>query len=89
MNLADQRYVEPPPQLASWNPLRLLRYFGAGAFVASLTIGSGELLFPSRLGAMFGYQMLWVFPMVGGLKWVMSYTSARHFVLSGAHPLVR
>jgi len=86
---STEDYVAPPPTLLSRNPFVLLKYFGAGAFLASITIGSGELLFPSRLGAMFGFQLLWMFPLVAVLKWAMSYSSARHFVLSGAHPLER
>ena len=64
-------------------------FFGPGAVIASMTAGSGELLFPSRMGAMFGYRLLWIFPLVALLKWVMVYSSTRHLILSGAHPLER
>ena len=88
--MADSPAQLPPPRpLLTRNPLRWLQFFGPGAVIASLTIGSGELLFPSRLGAMFGYRMLWLFPAVALLKWVMAYCSARHIVLSGAHPFER
>ena len=79
----------PPSALVSKNPLQWCRYFGPGAVIASVTIGSGELVFPSRGGAIFGYRLLWVFLLVGFLKWVLAYSSLRHMVISGAHPAER
>lgn len=87
--IEQQQYLTPPRPLLARNPLLWLGFFGPGVVIASLTAGSGELLFPSRMGAMFGYRLLWIFPVVAALKWVMAYSSARHMVLSGAHPLER
>lgn len=81
--------VPPPRALISRNPLQWFRFFGPGAIVASVTIGSGELIFPSRGGSIFGYQLLWIFLVVGFFKWALAYCSMRHMVLSGAHPLER
>jgi hypothetical protein len=75
--------------LLSRNPLRWLAVFGPGAVIASLTIGVGELVFSSRAGALFGYRPLWFFLLVLALKWMLVYASARHFVLTGAHPFQR
>src|SRR3712207_7432601 len=36
-----------------------LTFFGPGAIIASLTIGSGETVFATRVGAVFGYAVLW------------------------------
>lgn len=66
-----------------------LRVIGPGAVIASLTIGSGELIFSSRGGSIFGYDLLWFFLAVLALKWSLVYTSARHMVLTGAHPFQR
>lgn len=77
------------PSLASSNPLRWITVCGPGAIIASLTIGSGELVFSSRGGAIFGYSILWVFLFVSVLKWALVFASARHMVLSGAHPFER
>ena len=44
---------------ASW--LGWLALFGPGAVIASLTIGTGELIFSSRGGALFGYRILFLF----------------------------
>jgi len=79
----------PPPALLSANPLRWLAIFGPGAVIASLTIGVGELVFSSRGGAIFGYRLLWYFVLVLLLKWALVFASARHIVLTGAHPFQR
>jgi hypothetical protein len=68
--------------------LRLLS-IGPGAIIASLTIGTGELIFSARAGVLFGYSILWVFLLLLALKGVMVYTLARHLVLTGVHPLAR
>jgi len=78
-----------PLALRSNNPLAWLTIFGPGAVIASLTIGSGELIFSSRGGALFGYRLLWFFLVVLLLKWVLVFVAARHIVLSGAHPFQR
>ena len=88
--MADESpYLAPPAPLLKRNPLLWLQFFGPGAVIASLTVGSGELLFPSRLGAIFGFRLLWIFPLVALLKWVLAYTSMRHMILTGAHPIER
>lgn len=69
--------------------MQWLRFFGPGAIVASLNVGSGEVLFPSRSGAIFGYDLLWIFLFFSVLKWAMAYSSMRHMMLSGAHPYER
>lgn len=79
----------PPASLHSLNPLRWLAIFGPGAIIASLTIGTGELIFSSRGGALFGYRILFLFLLISVLKWVMVFAMARHMVLSGIHPLQR
>lgn len=71
------------------NPLRWLAIFGPGAVIASLTIGVGELIFSSRAGALFGFRLLWFFLLVLAMKWVLVFSSARHMVLTGAHPFQR
>jgi hypothetical protein len=75
--------------LGSGNPFRWLTFFGPGAVIASLTIGAGELIFSSRAGAIFGYRLLWFFVLVLALKWVLVFATARHMVLTGAHPFQR
>jgi len=49
----------------------------------------GELVFSARAGALFGYRLLWLFLLVLALKWILVFASARHIVLTGAHPFQR
>jgi hypothetical protein len=82
--------IEPTPaSLRSMNPLRWLAIFGPGAIIASLTIGTGELIFSSRGGALFGYRVLFLFAAISLLKWVLVFSTARQMVLTGVHPLRR
>ena len=81
--------TEVPANLRSRNPFRWLTIFGPGAVIASLTIGAGELIFSSRAGSLFGYRVLWFFLLVLVLKWTLVFATARHMVLSGAHPFQR
>jgi Mn2+/Fe2+ NRAMP family transporter len=79
-------YAELPPELSSgW--LRLARVFGPGAVMASVTVGTGETIFSPRLGAIFGYQVLWIIALAVIFKAVLVYTGARHLVLTGEHPM--
>ena len=75
-----------PRALISRNPLEWLRVFGPGAIIASLTIGTGELIFSTRGGAIFGYPVLFLFALICLLKWTLAYSAARHMVITGMHP---
>jgi len=66
----------------------VLRFLGPGIIIASVTIGSGELVWASRSGAIFGYGMMWCFLYAGVFKAIQVYTAARHITLTGEHPLV-
>jgi len=81
------QYPELDPELKGGFNFRMLKYFGAGAIIASVTIGSGETFFASRGGAVFGYALLWCF--VGGalMKGIQVYGAARYFTLTGEHPM--
>lgn len=81
------RYPELPPELSGGSRWGMLRFFGAGAIIASVTIGSGETLFASRGGAVFGYALLWCFVGSAIMKGVQVYTAARHITLTGEHPM--
>ena len=79
----------PTPALLSRNPLAWLTVFGPGAVVASITLGSGELIFSARGGALFGYDVLFLFVVISVLKWGLVFGLSRHIVLSGVHPYAR
>ncbi len=80
-------YPEPPDELRSGPLWRCLGYFGAGAIMASVTIGSGETLFASREGALFGYTLVWCFLAGAVLKAIQVYGSMRYMTLTGEHPM--
>lgn len=80
-------YPEPPAELRSGNITRCLKYFGAGAIMASVTIGSGETLFASREGALFGYTLLWCFAAGAAFKAIQVYGAVRYITLTGEHPM--
>ncbi|MCA9232067.1 MAG: Nramp family divalent metal transporter [Planctomycetales bacterium] len=87
--MAQEEIVYPPlsDDLRGRLNWRALKYFGAGAIMASVTIGSGETVFASRSGAVFGYSLMWCF--IGGalMKGVQVYVGGRHMVLTGEHPM--
>ncbi len=70
-------------------PAKWMSIIGPGAIIASLTIGAGELVFSSRGGALFGYDLLVFFLLICILKWALVLITARHIILTGAHPLQR
>jgi hypothetical protein len=58
---ADDRFRYPAPSTeisSGW--LGLLKVFGPGAIIASVTVGTGETIFAPRIGAIFGYTMFWI-----------------------------
>ncbi|MBN1341647.1 MAG: Nramp family divalent metal transporter [Phycisphaerae bacterium] len=81
------RYPEPPDYVRAGGLRGAIRLFGPGAIIASVTIGSGETLFASRCGAIFGYTLLWF--IVAGVvcKLIQVYTAGRYMVLTGEHPM--
>lgn len=90
MKQSDAReylYPEPPEFLEKPRPRNLFAYLGPGIIIASVTIGSGELVWASRSGAIFGYTLLWCFLYAGAFKAIQVYTAARHITLTGEHPM--
>ena len=67
------QYPMIPDKLAGKLNWRMLRYFGAGAILASVTIGSGETLMASRGGSVFGYSILWAILIACAAKGVQVY----------------
>jgi Mn2+/Fe2+ NRAMP family transporter len=52
-----------------------------------VTVGTGETVFAPRVGAAFGYALLWVVVAAVFFKGVQVYAGARYLVLTGEHPL--
>lgn len=77
----------PPPEAISGRWMRLIRIVGPGAVMASVTVGTGETIFAPRLGAVFGYSILWTVLLAVICKGILVYTGGRHLVLTGEHPM--
>ncbi|QDT41742.1 manganese transport protein MntH [Gimesia alba] len=88
MSQSCDLFPEPPERLASLHLRNTFSFIGPGLIIASVTIGSGELVWASRAGAVFGYQLLWCFLLAGIFKAVQVYGAARHLTLTGEHPMV-
>lgn len=80
-------YPSPPEKLKSLNWKTILRFLGPGAIIASVTIGSGELVWASRSGAIFGTALMWAFLLAGIFKGLQVYASTRYITLTGEHPM--
>ncbi len=80
-------YPQLTPDLERGVCFGSLRYFGAGAIIACVTIGSGETVFASRGGAIYGYAMIWCFILGAICKGVLIYSGSRFMTLTGCSPL--
>lgn len=85
----DRLLPDLPKALTSRSPFAWLTLFGPGAVVASVTIGTGELIFSTRGGVLFGYNILFLFLFISLLKWVLVFGTAKHLLLTGVHPFQR
>ena len=82
-------YPELAPALRSRKISDFFKFFGPGAIIASVTIGSGETVWASRSGAVFGYAMFWAFSLFCITKGIQVYSAARYMTLTGEHPMER
>jgi Mn2+/Fe2+ NRAMP family transporter len=86
----DIRIPEPPENLRGRMSLgTALTFFGPGAIIASLTIGSGETVFATRVGAVFGYAVLWTAFITLIAKGALVYASNHYITVTGEHPMSR
>ena len=83
----DEFAYPPPSPEISGGLLALLKVFGPGAIIASVTVGTGETIFAPRMGALFGYTMFWVVLTAVIAKGLLVYGGMRHLVLAGEHPM--
>jgi Natural resistance-associated macrophage protein len=86
----DIRIPEPPENLRGRMSLgTALTFFGPGAIIASLTIGSGETVFATRVGAVFGYAVLWTAFITLIAKGALIYAANHYITVTGEHPMSR
>ncbi|MCZ6674445.1 MAG: Nramp family divalent metal transporter [Verrucomicrobia bacterium] len=81
------RYPKPPSQLTGKRWWKSVGFLGPGIIIASVSIGTGETIFASRGGAIFGYAILWCFTIGLILKCIQIYASSRYMMISGEHPM--
>ena len=83
-------FPEPPERMR--HRLTLVGAFsvlGPGAIIASANIGSGEMIFASRGGSIFGYTLLWAFIVAALTKAALAYSMNRYTVVAGEHLMTR
>jgi Mn2+/Fe2+ NRAMP family transporter len=85
--MSSIRYSKPPSQLTNRGWWKSIGFLGPGIIVASVTIGTGETIFASREGAIFGYGVLWCLVLGVFLKFIQIYASSRYMMISGEHPM--
>jgi Mn2+/Fe2+ NRAMP family transporter len=81
------KYPKPPSQLTDKGWWKSIGFLGPGIIIASVSIGTGETIFASRGGAIFGYAILWCFTIGLIMKAIQIYSSSRYMMLSGEHPM--
>ncbi len=81
--LEYRKYLEATPKPPAFNLRWLWTVAGPGAIIASLTIGSGELVWTPRAAAAFGYVMVWAFLYGVWIKGIIQWLANRWHVLTG------
>src|SRR3712207_9347412 len=66
-----------------------LTFFGPGAIIASLTIGSGETVLATRVGAVFGYAVLWTASITLIAQGALVYASNHYITITVEYPMSR
>ena len=61
-----------------------MRWLGPGFLWMVSAAGSGELLFTPRIGAQYGYALLWALLAAVALKWFINREIGRYAVTTGA-----
>lgn len=61
-----------------------LRWIGPGFLWMASAAGSGELLFTPRIGALYGYTLMWALLAAVALKWAINREVGRLAVVTGA-----
>ncbi|QBR93479.1 Nramp family divalent metal transporter [Nocardioides euryhalodurans] len=83
-------YPEPPARMRERLTLvGAATVLGPGAIIASANIGSGEMIFASRGGSIFGYTLLWAFVVAAVTKAALAYSMNRYTVVAGEHLMTR
>jgi Mn2+/Fe2+ NRAMP family transporter len=79
-NRADSATIPEPPR-----GKQRLQWVGPGfVFIAASAGGAGEILFPPRVGSLYGYVFIWAMLTAIALKWFINREIGRFAVCTGA-----
>ncbi len=81
MKAVTQKHGRVPPPPRGWERLKWL---GPGFLWMVSAAGSGELLFTPRVGALYGYALVWAMIAAVLLKWFINREIGRFAVCTGA-----
>src|SRR5688500_11410174 len=62
---------------------QIFKWLGPGFLWMVSAAGSGELLFTPRIGALYGYALLWALAAAVALKWFINREIGRYAVCTG------
>jgi len=82
LSKAAEELPEPPDELKRFS-LKTLKWFGPGAVIASLTIGSGELVWTPRAFTALGYAVAWLVFYGIWVKGVIQYLANKWYAVTG------
>src|SRR5690606_6784609 len=77
---AFEKRDQVPPAPRGWDRFR---WYGPGLLWMLSSVGSGSVLFTPRVGARYGYILLWAVLLVIFFQWVWSREVGRYTVVSG------
>jgi Mn2+/Fe2+ NRAMP family transporter len=78
MSKEELKIAEPPRSLGE-----KIKWLGPGFLWMVSAAGSGELLFTPRIGALYGYSLLWALLVAVILKWFINREIGRYTVCTG------
>jgi len=79
-NIPDSMVIDRPPR-----GRERLNWIGPGfIFIAASAGGAGEILFPPRVGSLYGYTFIWAMLAAVALKWFINREVGRFAVCTGA-----
>ncbi|MEM0453195.1 MAG: Nramp family divalent metal transporter [Sulfolobales archaeon] len=85
-NEVIQTAPDPPEELKKISLRSIIKYFGFGALIAAIGVGSGELIWTPRAAAAFGYIITWAFFYGVWTKAVIQYLGMKLFTITGEPP---
>ncbi len=77
--MKEQRKISPQPPKGK----EKLKWYGPGLMWMISSVGSGSVLFTPRVGAKYGFELLWIALIIIFLMWIMIREVGRYSVVTG------